>query len=109
MLLFRHDPRILPGLGGVVVGLACARDRLALINSGSAHLSAALGRELQLAARTEGGSSGGEWEVRPQGRGDEGIIGFFLLIRNWFGTKILETKTEVLFIIIWSGKISCVH
>ncbi len=70
MLLFRHDPRILPGLGphhggGMLVGLACARDRLALLNSGSAHLAAALGRELQLSVRTEGG----EWEVRPQGRG----------------------------------------
>jgi hypothetical protein len=69
VLLFRHDPRILPGLGGVLVGLSCARDRLALLNSGSAHLAAALGRELQLSARTEGG----EWEVRPQGRGTRAL------------------------------------
>ena len=76
VLLFRHDPRILPGLGphhgGVLVGLACARDRLALLNSGSAHLAAALGRELQLGARTEGG----EWEVRPQGRGRKALSVF---------------------------------
>jgi hypothetical protein len=72
VLLFRHDPRILPGLGGVLVGLACARDRLALLNSGSAHLAAALGRELQLSARTEGS----EWEVRPQGRGTRALSDF---------------------------------
>jgi hypothetical protein len=71
LLLFRHDARILPGLGpqqGGLVGVACRRGGLELLNA-EVSLATALAWELQLGQPLKLPDGRLTMEAKPGGKG----------------------------------------